>query len=329
MDYSIFAHSIARIKAMENKLVSRAKLDSLIDAKDFEDAVKMLQDTLYGEYVNSNSYETGLRLALEELYRLMYEIIPVKRVVDVLAVRYDGHNIKSILKGKLSGIDTFGILINAGTLSVDNIKEAILTEEFKDVPEALVKIVKEANSTFIGSSDPQDIDLVIDKGIFKYALEIAKESGYEYLTEYVMLQIDISNIKTFIRVKAQERSIEFLDKVFIEGGNLEYQRFAGFINETIERFADKLSYSKFSKWSDQGIAEYIRNGDLGGLDRFGDNYIIEHIKKAKFISLGTEPIIAYIIARENEIRAIRIILTGKKSNVHPDKIRERMRDVYV
>lgn len=329
MDYSIFAHSIARIKAMENRLLSRAKLDSLIDAKDFSDSIKMIQDTQFGEYMASGSYESGLKSALEDLYMNMYDIIPVHEVVDVLAVRYDGHNIKSILKGKFSGFDTSGILINVGTIPLEGLKHMILEENYEGIPETVAETVKKAVLTFNEAGDPQDIDLVVDKGIFEYAMEIAKNSKYDYLEDYIRLNIDITNLKTFIRIKAQERSIEFLDKVFVNGGTLEYNLFASYINEPLERFANKLSYTGFSKWSDQGIAEYVRNGDLGSIDRYGDNYMISHIKKSKFISLGTEPIIAYIIARENEIKALRIILTGKKSNVHPDKIRERMRDVYV
>ena len=329
MDYSIFAHSIARIKAMENKLLNRAKLDSLIDAKDFSDSLKMLQDTLYGEYVASTSYESGLKSALEDVYRSMYAIIPVPEVIDVLAVRYDGHNIKSILKGKFSHADTSNILINIGTIPIQELRDMIFDENYNNIPETLVKTVQSAVSAFNQSGDPQDIDLIIDKGIFEYAMKIAEKTKYDYLVEFVKFNIDISNIKTFIRIKAQDRSIEFLDKVFIEGGTLKYNQFASYINDSLERFADKLSYTGFSKWADQGIAEYIRNGDLGSIDRYGDNYMLDHIKKAKFISLGTEPIIAYIMARENEIRALRIILTGKKSSVHPESIRERMRDVYV
>lgn len=329
MDYSIFAHSIARIKAMENRLLSKAKLDSLIDAKDFSDSIKMIQDTQYGEYITSVSYEGGLKSALEDFYQFMYKLIPVHEVIDVFAVRYDGHNIKSILKGKLSGLDTSNILVNVGTIPTNSLKHMILEEDYENIPQTLVKTVQRAVSTFKVSGDPQDIDLIVDKGIFEYAIEIAKGSKDDYLLEYVKFNIDITNLKTFIRIRAQEKSIEFLDKVFIEGGSLEYNQFASYINESLERFADKLSYTDFYKWSDQGIGEYIGNGDLGSVDRYGDNYIIEHIKKSKFINLGTEPIIAYIYARENEIRALRIILTGKKSNVHPEKIRERMRDVYV
>lgn len=53
-----------------------------------------------------------------------------------------------------------------------------------------------------------------------------------------------------------------------------------------------------------------------------------YLKKAKLISFGPEPIIAYIFAKENEIKAVRIILTGKKNGVDPDIIKERLRERY-
>jgi V/A-type H+-transporting ATPase subunit C len=329
MDYSVFAHSIARIKALENKMLGRAKLDSLIDAKDFPDCIKMVQDTQYGPYLTTPSYEEGLKHALQDLYKYMYEIVPVKEIIDILAVRYDEHNIKSILKGMFTGINTSGMLINVGTIPLEALKRMIMEEDFREVPDTVVKCVRKALSAFESSGDPQDIDIIIDKGMYEYAFEIAKKSGFNYLSDYLAFNIDILNLKTYIRIKAQERSIEFLDKVFIQGGTISYNLFSSFINEPLERFANKINYTVFSKWADEGIGAYIRTGDLGAIEKYGDNYLMNHIKKAKFTALGPEPIIAYIAGRENEIRSLRIILTGKKNEVHPDIIRERMRDVYV
>jgi V/A-type H+-transporting ATPase subunit C len=42
-----------------------------------------------------------------------------------------------------------------------------------------------------------------------------------------------------------------------------------------------------------------------------------------------EPIIAFIIAKENDIKNIRIILSGKLNKLLPSKIKERVRDTYV
>ena len=38
---------------------------------------------------------------------------------------------------------------------------------------------------------------------------------------------------------------------------------------------------------------------------------------------------AYVIARENEIKTVRIILTGRQNDLPDDAIRERIREMYV
>ena len=41
------------------------------------------------------------------------------------------------------------------------------------------------------------------------------------------------------------------------------------------------------------------------------------------------PLAAYILARENEIKSVRIILSGKINNLSDDSLRERVREMYV
>ena len=44
---------------------------------------------------------------------------------------------------------------------------------------------------------------------------------------------------------------------------------------------------------------------------------------------GIAPLAAYILARENEIKMVRIILSGKLNGFPDEFIRERLRDMYV
>ena len=60
----------------------------------------------------------------------------------------------------------------------------------------------------------------------------------------------------------------------------------------------------------------------------GDNYLISYVKKAGLISFGPEPLVAYLWAKENEIKLIRIVMVGKINGLPADDIKERLRDVY-
>ena len=49
---------------------------------------------------------------------------------------------------------------------------------------------------------------------------------------------------------------------------------------------------------------------------------------SKYIVFGPEPLFTYLVAKEREINAIRMIMVSKINNISPDKVKERLRDTY-
>ena len=64
-------------------------------------------------------------------------------------------------------------------------------------------------------------------------------------------------------------------------------------------------------------------------ERWCDDKIIREIRPQLWNSFGLGPIAAYIIARETEIRSVRILLAAKQNGFPEDMIRERIRETYV
>ena len=64
-------------------------------------------------------------------------------------------------------------------------------------------------------------------------------------------------------------------------------------------------------------------------ERWCDNLIIEHIKPQKVNPFTVGPLAAYILARKNEIKCVRMVLSGKQSGLPDEIIRERLREMYV
>ena len=56
---------------------------------------------------------------------------------------------------------------------------------------------------------------------------------------------------------------------------------------------------------------------------------MRHIMKAKYKSFGPEPILAYIYAKETELKALHIIMTGKTNKTDDEAIRGRLKLLYV
>ena len=60
-----------------------------------------------------------------------------------------------------------------------------------------------------------------------------------------------------------------------------------------------------------------------------DNYLLDFVGSARTLSFGVEPLIAYLVLKENEIRIARIILSGKQNAIPNALIEERLRNTYV
>ncbi|NMR95978.1 V-type ATP synthase subunit C, partial [Vibrio parahaemolyticus] len=52
MDRMDFTQSVTRIRVMEKKLLDSVTIDKLVDAKDLDDVLRILQDTEYADAIS-------------------------------------------------------------------------------------------------------------------------------------------------------------------------------------------------------------------------------------------------------------------------------------
>jgi V/A-type H+-transporting ATPase subunit C len=57
-------------------------------------------------------------------------------------------------------------------------------------------------------------------------------------------------------------------------------------------------------------------------DRWCDDRIIELIKPQKYNSFTISPLLAFVLAKEMEIKSVRIILSGKLNELADESVRE-------
>lgn len=333
MDKTQFTQVIPRIRVYETKLLDKTKIDRMVDAKDATDALKVLQETEYSILMNNikrpEDYEILLTEELKRVYNLLYSICPNKKIIDIMALRYDYHNIKVLIKGKILKKDFSHMLINVGTVKLEKIKDAIENDNYRELDRFKRKATEEVEQDFSNHKDPQRIDIILDKYLFEEMKFLASDMGDLFLNKYMKSTIDFTNIKSLLRVKKQNREREFLNYVFISGGSIGKEKLLALINDSVENIAGKLAHTDYGKVIKQGIEAYTKTGSIGILEKLADNYIMDMMKNGKLVFLGIEPIIAYIFAKENEIKLIRIIMVGKLNNISGEVIRERLRDAYV
>lgn len=333
MDSMQFAQVIPRLRVLETRLLDKAKIDRMIDGDSANEALKVLQESEYANVMTgvkrAEEYEIVLSKELKRVYELMYDISPEKSLIDLMSIKYDYHNIKVLLKGNFLNKDVSDMLIPVGKINVSFLKHSIDNNNLSDLPSAMRSGIEKAKEVFEGTTDPQQIDIILDNAMFEEMKEIARELNDRFVDKYISALIDLTNLKTLLRVKKQNKTRDFLQQVIINGGAISEDTLVALLNDAPENISNKLTFTDYSEVIKIGLEDYIKTGSSSLLEKLIDNYIMDMMREAKFIPFGVEPMLAYIYAKETEIKVVRIVMVGKLNNISGEVIRERLRDIYV
>lgn len=329
MERNEFIQASVTTRVFEKSLLTKSDFERLIESDDINEAIRILQETKYKEEVakleKAQNFERALDLMLIEFYKDIYKMTKDKEVVDLLALKYFYHNVKVAIKEHIIGESLEYLYYDIGDFNVDLLRKSF---EMGSDNEFAV-IAKEALGMYEEEKNPQVADIFIDKKYFEHLLRIANNSKVELFSKYVRNLIDFTNISTVIRSKRQDRSVEFLKKVLISGGDIEIKALENLFNTEFDENASVLKSQEFYKFLKAGIEEYKQTGSMSEFERQRDNYFMELVKKVKSITYGPEILFAYLYARETEIKNIRMILISKLNKTESSSIRERLRDIYV
>lgn len=328
-DY-IFASS--RVRSVEKHLLSRDKAEAMIDSKTPEDALKILYDLGYGnesETLSPRQFETLLTEEIGKVYSFVRGIAPDETELYPFLYPYDYHNLKVLLKAEFLDMDPEPFLMDVGTIPAARMTVLVRERNFVGLTDRMRNGILEAVDVFSRTKDPQVIDFILDKACCAEMQESAAAGGNEFITDYVKLQIDIINLKSFVRCRQMGKPWDFFSQVFIDGGRIQEKLFTGSYDEPYEQFAEKLIPYGLSLPMAEGGAMLRETGRFTALERLCDNRLVEFAKAAKYISFGIEPLAAYLIAKEAEIRTVRIIMTGLLQKLSKEEMAERVRETYV
>lgn len=334
MDRMDFVQGVTRTRVLEKRLLSRARIDRMVDAKDIDEVFKILSETEYSNGIANISrpedYEEILSGELKRIYKLMREIVKDNQiVVDLLSLKYDYHNLKVLFKEKILNIDLSRTYISIGTIDIQKLKNDFSTDNYEEIKDEFREALETVIKDYKEIKDPQRIDIILDKLYFSHLYKMAKSTEIELFVEYVEDLIDFTNLKTLIRLKKQNKDINFLEDVLLSNGKIDKSDIVLSLNDSIDVIINKFKNYRISKELKKGLESYQETNHLSDLEKYMDDYLMELNKGSKNIVFGPEPIFSYIIAKETEIKVLRIIMVSKLNDLSPEAIRERLRDLYV
>ena len=117
-----------RIRAMENRLLTRERMDRMIDARENGEAMKILTECGYPED-RGGGLEGVLAQARADTFRDIAGAVPDPRLAEIFQLKYDYHNAKVILKAQAVGADPERLLLAGGRYDPRELLEGWRREE--------------------------------------------------------------------------------------------------------------------------------------------------------------------------------------------------------
>lgn len=318
-----------RVRALETMLLTKERMTRMLEAKTAEDAAQVLTDCGYPELSPLSLTTLYAALAAEQrrVYADFAPFVPDPALLDVFKVRYDYHNVKVLLKAIATASESQPLLMDLGRVPVVELSQKLNNADLRGLPPILQNAITQARETLGTTRDPQLADIILDNAYYQDMFELAKKTSSAFLEGYVRICIDATNLRTAVRTMRMEKSAEFLRDILFPGGNMDVTRVLTAASAG-GSLADLFALSPLKEAAEAGVAA-LSGGRLTQFEKLCDNAVTNYLKRAKLVPFGEAPVIAYLASKETELTAIRIILTGRMSQIPVETIEERLRDSYV
>ena len=316
--------AIGNLRARENRLLKAGDLNQLSAAKNTEELAKMLVDRGIGA-TDTADVPKLLSEETEKLWKYVTENAPDMSAFEPFLYENDFHNYKAVLKGVVRSREYGSLLILPATVETSALERAVKEKRFDLLPEFMRSAAEEAYSVFTKTGDSQLADCIIDAGLMTAQLEKAKKIGNPVILKLITVIVFYNNIKAALRGAKANKSAAFLETALTETGVVSKKAMisAALVGE--EKLLELIS--KATELGGAEVAEAYRSSPAE-LEKFAEDRIINTAKQCKFITVGIEPIIGYMLARKAEITDLRIIYSGIKTGQPTEKTRERLRELY-
>ena len=316
-----YIYASARIGVLENAILTKEQYDKLIFAPAGMER-QMLISFGYPKMEKAPLSEM-LEKRVKEAFDTVCETVSDGSAFDALRYPYDCMNLKAVIKCSLrTGFRAEEFLSDIGTVPPEKAAQALREGDFSPYPSHMAGAAAQVTEAYPKTSDPSIIDAALDRACFLDMKAAAQASGIPELSEYVTRKIDVVN--TVMCARLIENTGNRSEDVFLAGGSISREKLSACLaagSFTKEVFRDTLL---------EAVTEEILSAESpAALERVLDLFEMKQIVPHQNAYFGAARLIGYLLAYEAEVKNLRIILAGRIAGDAGEKMRERLRVIYV
>ena len=320
-----YTYAVARIRTKETALFSRSDLEQLISCADVGAALTLLQDKGWGSVDGPVSAEAILEAETAKTWDLVNELEQDPAALAVFKLSKDYHNLKAAVKYVFTGtsLPKERLFQEGGVLKAETILKAIEDKDYSLLPEKMAAAAAEAAEVLSHTGDGQLCDILIDRACLDALYAAGKAAREPVLREYAAVTVVSADIRTALRAARAKKPLGFIEKALAPCDELDVSKLAEAAIQGKKAVAEYLSSTQYA------FLVPSLEKSMSAFECSCDNMLIDHMRPQKSNPFTLGPIAAYVLARENEIKCVRMILTGKQNRLPDEFLRESMREMYV
>lgn len=320
-----YTYAVARIRALETSLFTSQIIEQLIACDTEEQCIQVLQEKGWGDNDTAMNADAILGRETEKIWETMKDLGVDMSVFDVLSYPNLFHNLKAAIKDVCSGNENknLNIYYEDTQISPEEMLDIIKSKEFSRFPANMADAAREAYETLLHTGDGQLCDVIIDRAALDAIYVAGRAAKDSIIKEYAESIVAIADIKIAVRSQKTAKTMDFMKRAMAPCDSIDVDQLSRAAVGGMEAVVEYLSGTAYAEGG-QAIAE-----SSSAFERWCDNRLIQAMQPQKYESFSVGPLVAYVLARENEIKTVRIILSGKQNGFSDDSIRERVREMYV
>jgi len=330
-----YTFQTAQVRALEMQMLSAATLLDMANAENFAQAADLLAASEYALPHASRSLaemENVLQLRRSAVRKLFSELMIDEPIVKLFRTRDDFANLRLAVRRTLTEKPLGTDYSSDGNFPPEQFEQVFEEENYALFPDYMAEAAERAVLAYYKSYKSKDpalreqnnirqIDYAIDSTQAEYNLKIARQLKNVFLLGLFRIQIDLTNIRTLLRLKYTESE---QPNVFLKGGFIELQRLKGGLDIGYEAAGPLFFVTPYYRTVETGAGYLVSDKSFLKLEQQCEGHLTGHLMTTVQITAGPQPIIAYLLMKEFEIRKVRLILTTKKNFLDTKLILDRI-----
>ncbi len=321
-----YGFAIGNLRARENTLLKKSDMTALSSLKSVDELGRALADKGIGDRSSKNDVVGALTQSTQDMWVYLNEIAPDSTVFAPFTVENDFHNLKVVLKGIIRNTDYSSMLLHPENTDVSLMENAVKEKRFDLLDDFLSGAAQRGYEILTSSGDSQLCDGVIDAACMRTKLDMvnAKDFKSDYAAQLVRVSVFFDNMKSALRAAKAQKGGAFLDETLVNTGFISAERVKAAALSGVDALLDIMPLA--GAFGTGAAAAY--KASPSEYERYCDDYIMLIAKKARFITMGVEPVVGFMMARLYELKNLRIIYSGIKTGLPQEKILGRLRELY-